>query len=58
MVGVKVGSGMGVFVATGIAVLPVIVVPPVLAVVVGGRVLSTNKFGVFVGFKEKGVAVA
>jgi hypothetical protein len=45
-VGVNVGNG--VLVTCGV---------PVEGVVVGAEVLMTNKFGVKVGFKEKGVAV-
>ena len=45
-VGVNVGNGVSVTCGA-----------PVPAVVVGAAVLMTNKFGVKVGFKEKGVAV-
>jgi hypothetical protein len=47
-VGVKVGSGVDVSVGSGV---------PVPGVPVGSSVLSTNRSGVFVGPREKGVAV-
>jgi hypothetical protein len=55
MVGRNVGVnvGRGVFVATGVSVDGV----PVDEVVVGSRVLSTKRSGVFVGSSEKGVGV-
>jgi len=46
---VAVNAGVAVFVTMGV---------PVEGVVVGGKVLSTNKSGVFVGSNEYGVAVS